>query len=216
MLRTVFINIILLSFFLVAISCQKKAETSLPYYNTPDFSPLFLSKDEADKKITHFIDGFSLKNQDDKVFSNKDVNGKIEVVSFLFTSCSSICPTMVENLKVVDKAYQKDNSVSLLSFTVTPWLDTPKRLKEFKENHKIENPNWIFLTGKKNEIYTLARKSYFAEEDLGYSKDSTNFLHTEHVVLVDKKKRIRGIYNGTLKTDMLQLVDDISILKKEQ
>jgi protein SCO1/2 len=72
------------------------------------------------------------------------------------------------------------------------------------------------LTGTRNEIYDLARRSYFAEEQLGFSKDSTDFLHTEHVLLVDKTGRIRGIYNGTLAMDMEQLRDDIFLLSKEK
>lgn len=71
------------------------------------------------------------------------------------------------------------------------------------------------LTGKKEKIYELARKSYFAEENIGFSKDTTDFLHTEHILLVDKNKKIRGIYNATLELEIQQLIKDISTLKKE-
>ena len=89
-------------------------------------------------------------------------------------------------------------------------------LKRYKKQNEIENQSWYFLTGNKADIYKLARQSYFAEEDIGFSKDSTEFLHTEHFVLVDKTKRIRGIYNGTLTLEMQQLIEDIKILKTEQ
>ena len=82
--------------------------------------------------------------------------------------------------------------------------------------NNIQNKNWHFLTGLKSDIYTLARQSYFAEEDLGFTKDSTEFLHTEHFILIDKHKRIRGIYNGTLPLEMERLIDDIVTLKKEE
>ena len=81
--------------------------------------------------------------------------------------------------------------------------------------NSIKNTNWHFLTGSKSAIYQLARKSYFAEEDIGFSKDSTEFLHTEHFILVDKNKRIRGIYNGTLTLEMQKLLEDIKTLKAE-
>jgi len=68
---------------------------------------------------------------------------------------------------------------------------------------------------KKGEIYKLAHQSYFAEEDLGFTRDNTEFLHTEHIILTDQNKRIRGIYNGTLQTDIQQLIKDIETLKKE-
>jgi protein SCO1/2 len=72
------------------------------------------------------------------------------------------------------------------------------------------------LTGEKSEIYRLARRSYFAEKDLGFTKDSTEFLHTEHLVLVDTKRRLRGIYNATLKPDILQLQQDVAQLLNEK
>ncbi len=74
---------------------------------------------------------------------------------------------------------------------------------------------WHLLTGNKVNIYTLARPSYFAEADLGFTKDSTEFLHTEHVLLIDKTKRIRGIYNGTLQLEIDQIIKDIKILLAE-
>lgn len=195
------------------LSCEK--ESSVPYYNTPDFEPHFLSEKEALKQIPHTIAPFSFKDQDQKTITDKTIDNKIHIASFIFTSCGSICPVMIENLSVVDKKYQKDKDIVLLSFSVTPWIDTPQKLKIFKTEKKISNPEWHFLTGKKSEIYSLARQSYFAEEDLGFTSDSTKFLHTEHIILADRNKKIRGIYNGTLQTDIKQLIKDIDVLKKE-
>ena len=200
---------------LCILSCKKKEESSVPYYNTPDFTPYFLSKEEASEKITHRIGTFSFTDEDYKTITDKTVDHKIHIASFIFTSCGSICPTMIRNLSLVDQKYRNDPDVVLLSFSVTPWIDTSSKLKAFKESHKITNPNWHFLTGSKGEIYKLARKSYFAEEDLGFTRDSTEFLHTEHIILSDQNRKIRGIYNGTLQTDIEQLIRDISILKVE-
>lgn len=200
---------------LCVLSCKKKEESPVPYYNTPDFTPYFLSKAEASEKITHRIGIFSFTDEDYKIITDKTVDHKIHIANFIFTSCRSICPTMIQNLSLVDQKYRNDPDVLLLSFSVTPWIDTSPKLKAFKESHKITNPNWHFLTGSKGEIYKLARKSYFAEEDLGFTRDSTEFLHTEHIILADRNKKIRGIYNGTLQTDIEQLIRDIAILKEE-
>ncbi len=145
-----------------------------------------------------------------------NVGGKIHVADFFFTSCSSICPVMTNHMKKIDSVYKDDQNIVLLSYSVTPWLDNVKVLKDYAERYHVKNPNWHFLTGSKAEIYTLARQSYFADEDLGFTKDSTNFLHTEHFLLIDKNKRIRGIYNGTLELEIDQLIKDIAILKKEE
>ncbi len=187
----------------------------LPFYNEPNFTPYFLTKQEANKKIFHTISSFSFRNQDSTLITDIIFNNKIHVANFIFTSCGSICPIMTENLKTVSDKFSADSNIVFLSYSVTPWIDTPEKLKLFKQNKGIENRNWHFLTGNKAEIYTLARQSYFAEEVLGFTKDSTEFLHTEHFILVDAHKKIRGIYNGTLALEMQQLVADINSLKKE-
>ena len=122
---------------------------------------------------------------------------------------------MTENMKIVEEQFLDDENVVFLSFSVTPWIDKPYILKAYTERKEIKNKNWHFLTGDKATIYDLARKSYFAEEDIGFTKDSTEFLHTEHFILVDQNKRIRGIYNGTLLLEMKQLASDILALKEE-
>ncbi len=156
-----------------------------------------------------------MTDQDGEVVTDKDIEGKIHVANFIFTSCGSICPTMTRHLKLVQDEFRNDENVVLLSYSVTPWIDTVKKLREFANKNKIDSPNWHLLTGNKGEIYTLARQSYFAEEDLGFTRDSTEFLHTEHVLLIDKNKRIRGIYNGTLQLGAEQLIKDIELLAKE-
>ncbi len=195
----------------------KKAKINLPYYNTPEFTPEFFhSFEEAENKITHTIPQFSCKDQNGVSITDKDIIGKIHVANFMFTRCGSICPVMMKNMKLVQNAYPNEQRLVILSYSVTPWIDSVQSLKMYALHNKITSSNWHLLTGGKGEIYTLARKGYFAEEDLGFTKDSTNFLHTEHILLVDKNKRIRGIYNGTLQIEVEQLVKDIAILLKEK
>ena len=214
MYRIVFL---LLSSVLMVSCSNKKTDTiDLPYYNEPDFTPIFITdKSEVESKIKHIIADFSFLNQDSILISQKAIEGKIHIANFIFTSCGSICPKMTTNLKIVNDSLKNHSDIVLLSYSVTPWIDTPPVLKNYKAKNEITNPNWHFLTGSKKDIYSLARKSYFAEEDFGFSKDSTEFLHTEHFILVDKTKRIRGIYNGTLELEMQQMLDDIITLEKE-
>ena len=214
MYRIVFL---LLSSVLMVSCSNKKTDTiDLPYYNEPDFTPIFITdKTEVESKIKHIIADFSFLNQDSILISQKAIEGKIHIANFIFTSCGSICPKMTTNLKIVNDSLKNHSDIVLLSYSVTPWIDTPPVLKNYKAKNEITNPNWHFLTGSKKDIYSLARKSYFAEEDFGFSKDSTEFLHTEHFILVDKTKRIRGIYNGTLELEMQQMLDDIKNLENE-
>ena len=188
----------------------------LPYYNTPDFTPHFINAAEAKKQIDHTIADFSCTDQGGKNISQKDIEGKIHVANFFFTACGSICPRMMSNLKEVYSAFKTDSTIVFLSYSVTPWRDSVERLKKYAENNAVNFTNWHLLTGNKAAIYKLARISYFAEEDVGFSKDSSQFLHTEHILLIDKQKRIRGIYNGTLQLETAQLAKDIEALKKEE
>ncbi len=215
MYRIVFL--LLSSWFVMACTEQDSSTMQLPYYNEPDFTPVFIkNKAEVASKIVHTIGDFSFLNQDSTLISQQDIEGKIHVANFIFTSCGSICPTMTRNLKMVSDSLKDEKDICFLSYSVTPWIDKPYVLKNFKAKNAIENPNWHFLTGSKSAIYQLARQSYFAEEDLGFSKDSTEFLHTEHFILVDRNKRIRGIYNGTLTLEMQQLLADIRMLEEEE
>ena len=122
---------------------------------------------------------------------------------------------MTNNLKTLAEAYQNETRFSMLSFSVTPWMDSIPILRSFAKNYGINAKNWHLLTGEKSEIYRLARRSYFAEKNMGFTKDSTEFLHTEHILLVDSDLRLRGVYNATLKTDILQLKKDVAILLNE-
>jgi len=203
------------SFLFLGCSENHSKKIKLPYYNESNFTPNFIEdKSIIEDKITHQIANFSLYNQDSILLNQKTIEGKIHIANFIFTSCGSICPTMTRNMKIVSDSLANDSNLVILSYTVTPWIDRPSVLKNYKVQNAIHNPHWHFLTGTTGEIYKLARQSYFAEEDLGFTKDSTEFLHTEHVLLVDKTKRIRGIYNGTLTLEMNQLIEDIKTLEK--
>lgn len=188
----------------------------MPYYNTAYFEPIFIENNkEVPIRVTHTIGEFSLLNQDSLQLTQSIIENKIHVANFIFTSCGSICPVMTNNLKIVSNQFLSDTTVILLSYSVTPWIDKPYVLKNYKRKNNISNINWHFLTGDRSSIYKLARQSYFAEEDIGFSKDSSEFLHSEHVILIDKSKRIRGVYNGTLVLEMQHLVEDIRKLQNE-
>ena len=217
MYRTVFLKISIVLVLVIFSGCFANEKTAqLPYYNTPDFTPQFINNpQDVSEKITHTISPFLFTDQHEKQITEKNIEDKIHVANFIFTSCSSICPVMIKHMKLLQQEFKSNPGIVMLSFSVTPWIDDVSRLKKYAENNEITSPNWHLLTGSKAEIYTLARQSYFAEEDLGFSKDSTDFLHTEHILLVDKTKRIRGIYNGTLQLEAEQLIKDIKELMKE-
>ncbi len=207
----------LLLVIVLAASCKQKDKgvTALPYFNTPDFTPTWPDKNTSDFEQLHVIPSFSFTDQSGKAISNKSVENKIYVADFFFTRCGSICPKMTDNMGRVASAFMNDNNVAMLSHSVTPELDNVAILKQYAADKNIKNPNWHLLTGDKQAIYTIARRGYFADDETGFTKDATQFLHTENFILVDRKGHIRGVYNGTLPFEVDNLIRHIKILEKE-
>ncbi|MBD1397682.1 SCO family protein [Pontibacter sp. JH31] len=202
---------IILLFALALFSCQKSGRV-LPYYDSADFTPRW--ELPADNEF-HQIRAFSLINQENQEFTEADMDGKISVVDFFFTSCPGICPKLTSSMTDLQREFLDNDDILLLSHSVTPDYDNAAVLKEYASNHGVNFKRWKLLTGDRSEIYDLGRKYYFVEEDEGLAKDEEVFLHTENFVLVDKKRHIRGIYNGLDPNSIQSLIADIKELEKE-
>ena len=158
---------------------------------------------------------FSLTNQNGITITQDDYTDKIYVADFFFTTCGTICPVMTSNMKKVQQAILLDNDIKLLSHTVMPEIDTVAQLKRYAVEKGVLNNKWNLVTGSKKEIYNLARKSYLVAKYDPTKEDGYGLVHTENFVLVDKQKRIRGMYDGTDDEDINRLLEDIVILKEE-
>jgi protein SCO1 len=199
-----------IAILLTLMACRSK-QVQLPVYNAPDFTPHWM---ESENDIaTHTIGEFSLTNQDHKIITNKDVKGKIYIANFFFTTCNSICPKMMHNLKKVADAYAKDKNVRILSHTVMPEADSVPRLQQYAQRMGASSEQWWLLTGNKDSIYRLAREDYFADNSV--PSPDNDFLHTENCVLVDTKGRIRGVYNATVELEIVKLIEHIRLLEQE-
>lgn len=202
-------NIIM--FLVLLISCKNKSIT-LPYYDTPDFTPKW---EMPDNKTFHQIRPFTLLNQENELFSERNIEDKICVADFFFTSCPGICPKMTKSMGDIQKEFMNDDEVMLLSHSVNPEKDSVPVLQIYARDVNVNYNRWKLLTGNKDEIYDLGRKYYFVEEDEGIRKGNDVFLHTENFILIDKQRHIRGIYNGLDPNSIENLIRDIRILKEE-
>ncbi len=192
-------------------SCKDKLHP-LPYYDTPDFTPKW---EMPNNKTFHQIRSFALLNQENKPFTEKDIEGKICVADFFFTSCPGICPKMTKSMADIQMEFMNDDEIMLLSHSVNPEKDSVSILKKYAKEKNINFNRWKLLTGNKDEIYDLGRKYYFVEEDEGIKKGNDVFLHTENFILIDKQRHIRGIYNGLDPNSIDNLIKDIRVLKEE-
>ena len=209
----------ILIFCFVLTSCKKEEvidkSKTLPFYNSEEFTPEWIAKSDTRYTKIHTISQFEFINQNGKKITNKDFEGKIYIADFFFTTCPSICPILAKNMSAIQEDYKNDNDIMLLSHSVMPWVDTVKKIKEYAIENKAIDNKWHLVTGDRDKIYDIARNSYFADEDFKKTKDESEFIHTENFVLIDKKGRIRGVYNGTLALDVQRLKRHIEILKLE-
>lgn len=205
--------------YLISVSCVKetvidKSEV-LPFFNSEDFTPEWIAEDDPAYKDIHSIGPFQFVNQNGVTVSNQDFEGKIYIVDFFFTSCPSICPILAKNMAAIQNMYKEDDDIMLLSHSVMPWVDSVEKIKEYATEKGAIDNKWHLVTGNRDEIYELARSSYFADEDFKRTKDTSEFIHTENFILIDKKGRIRGVYNGTLAIETKRLQSQIEKLKNE-
>ncbi len=197
----------------------------LPIYSPRDINPELVDSTVQHIGNDHKIADFKFTNQNREVITQKDYENYIYVADFFFTTCPTICPKMTDNMVWLQEQLKNNPEVKLLSFSVTPDIDTPEILKEYALEKGVNDSKWNLVTGDKKEIYYLARKSYLAVKT-GKPEDIYDMVHTENFILVDKNKRIRGFYDGTNldqpsdddpKTkNMQQLLEDILWLSENQ
>ena len=161
--------------------------------------------------VYHTIPHFEFTNQQGKIISDKNLEGKIYVANFFFATCKTVCPKMNEQVQRVQETFKDVKDLQLLSFTVDPENDTVAALAEYAKKMKADDSKWWFLTGPKDSIYTLAREGFLVPASLS----SREFFHSQDLILVDKDKKMRGIYDGTEPADVDTLIDEIKVLLKE-
>ena len=189
------------------------------YQPLPIYQPNMISNELVDstiqhKKKYHKIADFSLLNQNGKIITQNDYKNKIYVADFFFTTCQTICPIMTNHMVHIQKEIINDDEVMLLSHSVTPKIDSIEQLKRYAVKKGVNDKKWNLVTGDKKEIYQLARKSYLAVKDNG-DGGPYDMVHTENFMLIDKKRQIRGFYDGTSSEEISRLLEDIKTLKQE-
>lgn len=199
-------------------------EKTLPIYSPRDINPELVDSTVQHIGNDHKIADFAFTNQNGKIITQKEYENKIYVADFFFTTCPTICPKMTDNMVWLQNQLKNNPEVKLLSFSVTPDIDTPDVLKKYAQEKGVDDARWNLVTGDKKDIYYLARKSYLAVKT-GKPEEMYDMVHTENFILVDKNKRIRGFYDGTnldKPTDdpktknMKQLLEDILWLSENQ
>lgn len=184
-----------------------------PQYERLDIKGPVEVTDEGDTNF-HTIPDFELTNQKGETISLEDLDDQIHVAKFIFTRCPQECPVMTNNMRRVQRMHDDIEDLTFLSFSIDPDHDTPDVLYDFAEQYDVDHNNWHFLTGDQDKIHNLAKDGYFMTVKEG-DRQATDYMHSEHFVLIDKDRRIRGIYDGMDEEEVMTLKDEIIVLLHE-
>ncbi|WP_320815934.1 SCO family protein [Flavobacterium sp.] len=208
----IFITISLIIF--IAIYTLLKPKKTLPIFSPRDVNTELVDTTVQHIGYKHTIADFAFTNQNGKMITQKDYDGKIYVADFFFTTCPTICPKMTDNMVWLQNQIKSNSKVMLLSHSVTPDIDNVRVLKKYALEKGVDDTKWNLVTGNKKDIYYIARKSYLAVKT-NSSVELYDMVHTENFILVDQKRRIRGFYDGTNLEDVKKLLEDINYLSQE-
>jgi len=194
-------------------ACNTGHNNALPIYGNREPVTKMVNGKSVTDTAYQTIPAFRFVNQYGDSITNKDLNGKIYVADFFFTSCPSICPVMHRNMLNVYKEFKNVSDFRILSHSIDPKYDSVAVLKKYADNLGVSGNTWWFLQGKKEETYKLAGNYLTA-----VAEDKTapgGYVHQGYFILIDKQKRIRGTYDGTLPDQVGKLIADIKELQTE-
>ncbi|MCR6720182.1 MAG: SCO family protein [Chitinophagaceae bacterium] len=167
------------------------------------------------KDTISVVQSFSFVNQDGEVFTNKDVEGKVYVAEYFFTTCPGICPTMNTNMRKVYDRFKDDKDFLILSHTCDPERDSVQQLKYYADSLGVDTDKWVFLTGRKDSLYTAARVSYTIDDPANNIRNiEDDFLHTQFWALVNAKGEVKRIYDGLKPSEISNMMREIEGMLK--
>jgi len=156
---------------------------------------------------------FTFTTQDGQPFTEKNIQGKVVAVNYFFTTCKGICPRMNNNIRKVYDQFKNEKDFMLLSHTCDPATDSAARLKQYADSMKVDTNKWVFLTGRKDSLYNMARFSYKIDDPANnLNKIDEDFLHTQFVALVNKKGDVVKIYDALKPSELEEMDGEIKKL----
>lgn len=168
--------------------------------------------------VISYVHPFSFITQDKQIFTQKDMVGKVCAVNFFFTTCKGVCPIMNNNLTRVYADLKNEKDFMIVSHTCDPETDSAEQLKHYADSMKVDTHKWVFLTGRKDSLYSAARNSYLVDDPNNNVGDiNDQFMHTQFIAVVDKFGNVRGqVYDGLKPDDVKLMEENIKSLLKEK
>lgn len=194
------------------LACQQPRQSE----RLPVLGPMELvtKADGSTDTVFYPFPDFALEDQFGLPVTPDSLQGQVLVVDFFFSSCPTICKDLLRNMRRVNEKFAQNDRVRLLSHSVDPVYDTREVLADYAQKAGAQGRNWLFLRGEEEVIYGLAQKAYLSHVQAD-SAAPGGYIHSGHIILLDAKKRIRGVYDGTDDTQLPALVAGIESLLSE-
>jgi protein SCO1/2 len=181
----------------------KQNFNSLPFYGEKYVPDPYKPTDT----VFYTVPDFRLVSQTGDTITGKNLDGYIYVANFFFASCKDVCPKMNAKVETVYDKLKEFSEVKFISHTVDPENDSVAVLKAYAQKFHADPAIWYFVTGSKEAIYQ-AGQGYL----LPVSIEDKTIDHSQQLILIDKEKHIRGIYDGLDDLDIRRLKDDVKVL----
>ena len=199
----------------VAGACTDAPHDGLPFFRSKELTPEWVSAREANSDGMHRIPAFALTSHRGARVTEGALQGRVTLVHFFYAECGRVCPRAVGSIQRLLQSMPADSAFQVLSYTVQPEHDSVAALAAYASHHEITDTRWQLLTGPWSDIASLAASGYFVNLRDGSSYGTDDLAHTETLVLIDQRSRIRGVYNATLALDMEQIARDVRTLELE-
>ncbi|PJZ27605.1 SCO family protein [Leptospira kmetyi] len=187
----------------------------LPYFKSEVMDPFWPEENGKLPEDLKKVPEFSLVSHENREFNNRNLKDKYTLVTFFYAKCKGICPMITRNMMNFIPKIEDQSDLQIVSISVNPELDAVEVLKKFRNQYKIRQENWVFLTGAKKTIYNMARNQFGADIKVIQGKDDLNdFVHTENVYLLDKKNYLRGVYRAKGSGDLERLKIELNTLRE--
>jgi len=192
-------------FVLLAVGFYFTLSVLIPGYSEKKFPPI------------NTIRPFSFVNQDGQRLTDSNMLGKVYAVEYFYTTCPGICPRMNKNMRKVYDELNKENDFKILSLTCDPKTDSAAKLKHYADSMQVDTQKWIFLTGRKDSLYSAARLSFSIDDPANIVRnEEDDFMHSQNWALVNRKGEVVGIFDGLKKSEVKDLIKKAKRLLKEK
>jgi len=210
-----YLKFFIITFILLLHACDPVSkEQKLPYLGRKEITPVKENEVIRYDTTYHTINDFAFINQDSNIVTNETFKDKIYIADFFFTTCPTICPIMKAQMLRVYEKFKQNENVKILSHTIDPAYDTVGVLRDFADKLGVSSKTWHFVTGNKEDIYDIGQSSYMVTS-MEDEDEPGGYIHSGAFILVDKDRRIRGLYDGTDVKEVDRLIKDIPRLLKE-